>query len=231
MLRIAYVVGAIALAVIAVSFVTAGSTVPYLPLFAEVANQDKEKLADEFTANLRDYNKALDKLRDRVAEGKNKKDDLDEVGRALKGLETEAKNESEKSVFRCAQSGSNWIAARAGMRIDKIPYMERWAAHYDGLMSLVSEVLKKVQKEKTWAGIKCSLCTNGNLSCPACEGAGKCGVSTGGKEKCRNGMHSTDSIGVNWSHVCVVCHGSNVCGFCAGSGQMLCPIEHRVLGK
>ncbi len=209
----------------------------------------QDAIGEDFLDGLKDFNKATDRTTEvvaklaalmaedakkgRAATEEHKKlvekigDNFEEMKRAQKALADNAKSESEKQAVISSTWAQNWVVRYANITI-KATYdvNRRWAAFYAKVAEVMSATLKKSAKDKKWAGIKCDLCTNGMVECPACEGSGKCAAQVWSDEKCKDGyFHASNT------RLCPVCQGTAVCTFCDGQGKMLCPIEHRVLGK
>jgi hypothetical protein len=223
------------------------------PTTATPTAQDKGAMSEDFVDNLKDFNKSVEKivievgniaaLKDKIrkarpgmaaAEIKEEKhqiekinDNLEEVKRTLKNLESAAKSADEKIVTKAAGLTGTWALRFANMTIRaQYDYNLRWAAFYEKLLGVMTADMKRSTKEKKFSPITCTICTGGYIDCPACEGKGTCGAQVWSDEKCKDGVfHAANT------RLCPVCGGTSACLFCEGQGKMLCPIEHRILSR
>ena len=220
---------------------------------ATTAAQDSAVMGEDFIDNLKDFNKAVDKMQIEIgniatlkekmrktkpvpatADVKEEKrliekinDNFDETKRTMKNLEAAAKSADEKNVLKAASWTGAWAIRFANMTIRaQFDTNLRWAAYYEKLLGVMTADMKKSAKEKKCSPLMCSICTAGQIECPACEGKGACGAQVFSDEKCKDGYFRASN-----NRLCPACAGTSACLFCDGQGKILCPIEHRLLGR
>jgi hypothetical protein len=221
------------------------------PEASGTSTQDAQ-MGEDFIDNLKDFHKSVDKTLEAVgkmADFKEKEralkpgqirnieerkkltekinDNLEDTKRVLKLLKEGAKSNEEKDALRMAEwtRQVTWLASGTVVR-SEYDCNRRWATHYNKLTSFGTGVLKKAAREKKWSEVKCTICTDRYVDCPGCDGAGKCGAQVFSDEKCKEGyFHASNN------RLCPVCQGTSICLFCEGNGKMLCPVDHRLMGK